>query len=366
MDTKPPTRSFAITAIAWLAIVLGGLGSIISVITAIMLAVGSYGTKNAGALDALITIAGPPLTFIAGIGLLRRKRIAWFTMIAVFIGLLAWQASEFFKPAALGRTFVDSNGVPTNFMDGPSYSTPLIAVCIGALAVLLSAKARAKFAATSAPVEEAKAAPTLPTRGDHDAAEDRDISRGWRVGHRGRDQLIYEEHRDGRWQWIEVDGEMLTGRAHHVIYFASAENWQRYPEWARHRRDEIIARIKGQFREPHYEYSDGGTASALTVPAQFAPTSHGPSQPKAMTSGEFRAVLAFLAIFLGIAALMSWLVVTGLQRDATYWPAKRASQQRVIVRAKEPAMFWTSIGVYSGIGIGSFALAICFIRWSRK
>ncbi len=79
-------------------------------------------------------------------------------------------------------------------------------------------------------------------------------SGNWRVGHHGRDMMYYEEHHHGEWNRINIDGEMLTGRAHHVIYFADAETWQRYPEWARHRRDEIIARIKSQFREPDYEY----------------------------------------------------------------------------------------------------------------
>jgi hypothetical protein len=80
--------------------------------------------------------------------------------------------------------------------------------------------------------------------------------RDWNVGHRGRDGMYYEEFRDGEWHQIEIDGEMLIGPAHHVIYFASPEHWLRYPEWARGRRDEIIARIKSEFHEPHYEYAD--------------------------------------------------------------------------------------------------------------
>lgn len=77
---------------------------------------------------------------------------------------------------------------------------------------------------------------------------------GWRVGHRGRDSMYYEEFGDGSWQRIEIDGEMLAGRAHHVIYFDSPERWRTFPEWSRDRRDEIIARIKSEFREPDYEY----------------------------------------------------------------------------------------------------------------
>lgn len=80
-------------------------------------------------------------------------------------------------------------------------------------------------------------------------------ARRWRVGHVGRDMMFYEEWHDGEWRRINLDGEMLTGRAHHVIYFPSPESWQQHqPEWARHRRAEIIARIKLEFREPDYEY----------------------------------------------------------------------------------------------------------------
>ena len=51
-----------------------------------------------------------------------------------------------------------------------------------------------------------------------------------------------------------LDGEMLIGRAHHVIYFANPAEWRIYPEWAQGRREEIIGRIKSEFREPDYEY----------------------------------------------------------------------------------------------------------------
>jgi hypothetical protein len=41
-----------------------------------------------------------------------------------------------------------------------------------------------------------------------------DEQRGWRVGHQGRDQMYYEELHQGAWKRIEIDGEMLMGRAH--------------------------------------------------------------------------------------------------------------------------------------------------------
>ena len=78
--------------------------------------------------------------------------------------------------------------------------------------------------------------------------------RGWRVGHGGRDAMYYEELRDAKWARLDLSGEMLTGRAHHVIYFGNREDWKRQPEWAQGRRDEIIDRIKSAFPIPDYEY----------------------------------------------------------------------------------------------------------------
>ena len=47
----------------------------------------------------------------------------------------------------------------------------------------------------------------------------RDVQRGWRVGHVGRDSMYYEEFRDSAWRRIEIDGGLLVGKAHHIIYF---------------------------------------------------------------------------------------------------------------------------------------------------
>jgi len=97
-----------------------------------------------------------------------------------------------------------------------------------------------------------------------------DERRGWRVGHEGRDRMYYEELHQGVWERIDVDGEMLMGRAHHVIYFATPARWLEYPSWARDRRDEIIARITSEFREPDYEYS-GLTAAAGAASSPVEP-----------------------------------------------------------------------------------------------
>jgi hypothetical protein len=82
----------------------------------------------------------------------------------------------------------------------------------------------------------------------------------WRVGHRGRDAMYYEEFADGAWRRLEIDGGMLCGRAHHVIYFVSTH----FPDWAAGRRDQIVARIKSEFCPPDYEYYEQAEDGRVT------------------------------------------------------------------------------------------------------
>jgi len=88
----------------------------------------------------------------------------------------------------------------------------------------------------------------------------------WRVGHVGRDGMYYEELRSGQWERLSLDGEMMMGRAHHVIYFGTREDWKRKPEWAQGRRDEIIDRVKTVFRVPDYEYQGEAVLTRLDRP----------------------------------------------------------------------------------------------------
>ena len=79
---------------------------------------------------------------------------------------------------------------------------------------------------------------------------------GWRVGHVGLHAMYYEELVGGRWERIDIDGEILAGPAHHIIYFASEAEWTNYPVWARDRRAEIVGRIKAAFAPLDYEHHD--------------------------------------------------------------------------------------------------------------
>ena len=92
----------------------------------------------------------------------------------------------------------------------------------------------------------------------------KDLKRGWRVGYQGRDEMFYEERIEGKWQRITIDGAMLCGKAHHVIYLPTQEQWQAMPQWTQDRQDDIIARVKQAFAPPGYECQPPEQASVAT------------------------------------------------------------------------------------------------------
>jgi hypothetical protein len=193
---------------------------------------------------------------------------------------------------------------------------------------------------------------------------------GWRVGHQGRDQMYYEERHAGEWWRLEIQGEMLMGPAHHVIYFDSPAAWQQYPAWARHRRAEIIARIMTVFRSPDYEYHGASAPAATPVDkaTRNGESSHHPrwapsnSALSSATPKQLRALLVAIALVLMISAGMGWVVVRGVVSGTSNMPAKRPSQMRTVMRVREPVMYWTSIGVYAVLGLTTFGLGLWGMR----
>jgi len=78
---------------------------------------------------------------------------------------------------------------------------------------------------------------------------------GWNAYRSGRDGITYAQKVDGKWERIEIDGEMLTGKISHVIYFKSEKQWTEYPNWAQNRM-EIINRVKLKYPANRTEYEN--------------------------------------------------------------------------------------------------------------
>jgi hypothetical protein len=348
----PAPRSLFVTVLGWCLIVASALASVISFFTVLIIVAGSYGTSSGMTLEGLTIILGPPLTLVAGIALLYRKPWARFYLIALICVVLAFNGYHIIRGPTPQSTQASADGVVTTRLESPAqYSLPVIALCIGLLLKLFSPSIRSEFGTSS--------------------SMGRVIATQWRVGHQGRDRMYYEEERDGEWQRIEISGEMLMGQAHHVIYFDPPERWQSYPEWARNRRAEIISRIKSEFREPDYEYYGDGEAPSSIEPS-VPPILPSASQTAAFlasqkaTPKQMGVLGLFILVFLAIAGGMFWLVNDGIHRGETLYPTKRATQRRSVSLQQEPTMFWTSLGLYGFIGLGSSVLALWFIQQGWK
>lgn len=347
-------KSRLVTILAWALMIGGALLTPISAISLLMLLAGSYGSQSTTLSGFFVVVVLPPATALAGFGLRLRVRPAYLFVLLLLGGVAAWNAAQLLRGPTEAHTVYSADGVPTH-VSGSEVDYPLHAmvtlVALGALALLLRPSVRAEFPARATPLRSAdvvpRAAEPAATPRSPDDRPDA-VARGWRVGHRGRDEMYYEELRDGRWERIPISGEMLMGRAHHVIYFASPREWLAYPDWARHRRTEIVARVKSEFRPPDYEYLDDGPAP-LAVVATSGVASASPSQ--------LRALLIAVTLLLAIAVGAGWLVQRGVASGETWLPAPHAPQRRVVARAEEPATFWLAIAVYAATAAGTAGLS---------
>ncbi len=247
-------RSPLVTMLAWLLMLGSGLLLPISFISAMMLLVGGDGTANATAGGALLFVFAPAATLLAGFGLWRRWRWAWGYLLLLALAVLVVQIVGWWRGPTSQYSYVTASGVLNTVSASEAQYSPLLILVCGAVLVLLSLRrVRAEFftARSAAPAAKGPVAqpPDVPTAKDAIVA-----ARGWRVGHQGRDRMYYEERRDGAWQRLDIEGEMLMGETHHAVYLAAPDRWRHYPDWARDRREEIVARIRSEFREPDYVY----------------------------------------------------------------------------------------------------------------
>ena len=76
-------------------------------------------------------------------------------------------------------------------------------------------------------------------------------------------------------------------------------------------------------------------------------------------------VIAVLLCFI-LAGGAGWFVARGVTRGETYLPIKQAYLRRTVLREREPAMFWVSIGVYAAVGAGALVLGVLGVREGRR
>lgn len=348
MTSPAPRRTWFTNLAGVAALVGGGIGSVFSAF-ALLMAIGKpYANSAADPLGIFLIFILPPVTLLAGIGLLRRRRWARGWMILLMVGLVGLGVKGLLAPDHAKPAYAPLPGPAADAAARSLRVLSIASIATGGLALigLFSPPVRREF---QAPQREAAPVVTPSASVSESPRED---GEGWRVGHRGRDQMFYEELRDGTWERIEIDGEMLTGRAHHVIYFAGPDAWRAYPEWARERRDEIIARVKSRFREPDYEYQGGGARPRAILP----PHSH--------RDGSILPMLAFLV---AIAAACFWFAAKGVKDGETRLPVKHGAG-RTVSREEKPVMFWTSISILSALGGGCslFAAWLAVDRIRRR
>jgi hypothetical protein len=345
-------RSLLVTLLGWLVILGSAALSVISFFSFLMILAGSYGTQNIELSGFLLVVVAPPASLVAGIGLLRRWRWAWLYLVLGLLLAIGWQVVERMRPPqpAVTTTTLPSGVKSTVYHSGPQFSAPLTAVFGGLLVFVLTPGVRREFG-----IWRKSLPPPVPTSSPHAPKADTtamENERGWRVGHRGRDCMFYEERITGVWERIDLSGEMLTGRAHHVIYFPTTSAWSKLPEWARDRREEIITRIKSEFREPDYEYANDVDVTAVSmVTGGSRPVMH------AAPSGQRGGLLGMLLALLAVAAFMGWQAKGGFEEGQIRLPVSKGGLRRTVVREAEPALFWTCMGIHLVVGAGSLGLA---------
>lgn len=376
-----PTRTLFVTLLAYAVIVLSVLfGAVMFCIASfafMTILTKGYGTSK---WDPLLVffIALPLPTLIAGVGLLMRHPWARYYLICLLLFFISWCVWDLLTARASTTTTTSPGGTRTTTTTmGPNYAADFTIILVSSALIvgLFMPSVRAEF---RRPNHQQSLTPSDP-QAARGLAPPPQAAREWRVGHQGRDRMYYEEQHHGIWKRIDIDGEMLIGTAHHVIYFASPEQWQSYPDWARHRREEIIARIKSEFRPPDYEYQgDGDPPAPATSITPAAHTPHAPAvrplvhqHPAPITANatttsaeeerkQRSSLWLVIVILLGITCFMAWLVYTGIDTGTTRLPAKHTSGH-VVSRQQEPILFWVSLGTYATVGLGTAGLALWFV-----
>lgn len=141
-------RPVFLTRLAWVFVVLGGLGLPMSVLALFMVLAGGKGAEAGSLLGGLIVIGGPPSVLVAGIGLLRRR--TWAHRYAVgLIVLVAVNSLMQIVRGPMPETRTVSAGVTITTQLATSVDYPwhilTILIALGLAGKLLSRAMRAEF-----------------------------------------------------------------------------------------------------------------------------------------------------------------------------------------------------------------------------
>jgi hypothetical protein len=139
-------RSKLLTVFAWVVIVGSALALPISVISMMMVAVGSQGTSNANPLGALAVFFGPAITLAAGLGLWRRWKWAWFVMVVVLMATVAANLFTIISVESKPKRSISPAGTEITIeTEGFQSLQGAIILSVGVVAYLCTRRVRAEF-----------------------------------------------------------------------------------------------------------------------------------------------------------------------------------------------------------------------------
>ena len=91
------TRSVFVTVLAWCTVVLSAAACLVSLAALLMLLAGSHGTGHATLLGGFVVIGVPPITLVAGVGLLRRWRWAYGYVLVLLASVAIWNLVQMLR-----------------------------------------------------------------------------------------------------------------------------------------------------------------------------------------------------------------------------------------------------------------------------
>lgn len=145
-SVPPPRRSAFVTVLGCLALGVGGIGMVISVLSLMMLSTGNYGQSTATGF--LTVVVGPWVLFAGGLGLLLRKWWGHLAIVALTAAFAVSCALDFTRqPLGPTETVTYSpTGVKTTtFRSGSRGSIFPLGASLALLLVLLLPAVRAGF-----------------------------------------------------------------------------------------------------------------------------------------------------------------------------------------------------------------------------